>query len=129
MATWLQFGTYATDLLGDMGTAETLIKKGFNLRKALNPDPGLDILLGVLGQGLSDASNPNLSPAQRVERILVAGGEAGITGVASNAVGVLGFLAGGGPVGYVAASITTSLYLDNKVWVDYNHTYFGAAGY
>ena len=136
MATWLEFGSYATDALNDMGTATTLLKKGFRWGKALNPDPGLDFILGALGQGLSDASNPNLSNLQKGGRVVIAGIESMATGWVSNGAGGLGFLGGeflvpegGGIVGYLALSIPVSLYLDGKIWVDINHQYLGDLGY
>ena len=104
-------------------------RKTFTAGKAINPFPVVDAVVGAVGQGLTDAFNPNLSLYQRGERIGLAGVESGLTGVASDGIGFGVGLAGGGPVGYAAAQVVSSVAIDNGFWANYNHKYFGAAGY
>jgi hypothetical protein len=106
-----------------------LWRKTFTLGKAINPFPGVDALIGAAGQGLTDSFNPNLSPLQRGERLAVAFGESLLTGYASDAIGAGVALAGGGPGGYAAAQVISSIAIDNGFWATYNHKNFGAAGY
>ena len=104
-------------------------RKAITVGNAINPNPLADVAIGVVGQGLTDAFNPNLSTSQRVERVIIAAGESGITGLASDLIGAGIALGGGGPGGYAAGQVISSVIIDNVVWVNYNHTYFGAAGY
>ncbi len=103
-------------------------RKAVTWTKAFNPYPPLDMLIGAVGQGLTDAFNPNLAWYQRVERVLVAIPESGLTGVVSDIIGVGVAVGGTGPGGYVEGQVISSLLIDN-IWANYNHKYFGGAGY
>ena len=114
----------------DINFSSPLIwRKTFTSAKAINPYPVVDAIVGAAGQVLTDSFNPNLSTRQRVERGGVAFVESGLTGIASDAIGFGVSLAGGGPGGYAAAQVVSSVALDNGFWNNYNHKYFGAAGY
>ncbi len=104
-------------------------RKSVTIANAFNPDPRWDVAIGAVGQGLTDAFNPNLSAPQRVERVLVTGFESGLTGLASDAIGAGIALLGGGVGGYAGGQVISSLLIDNVVWANYNHKNFGAAGY
>jgi hypothetical protein len=121
----------AIDFVGDLGKATTLLKKGFLWGKAINPDPRLDFILGSAGQIISDLDNTDITIGQRIGRAVIVGGESMITGVAADIAGAGGFIAGeivapegGGIVGYGVASLATSVYIDEKVWNDYNQSQF-----
>ncbi len=104
-------------------------RRTFTAGKAFNPFPGIDALIGGVGQGLTDVFNPNLSPVQRGERVLISAAESLLTGYASIGIGTLVGLAGGGPVGYAGGQVVSSVVIDTIFWNNYNHKYFGAAGY
>jgi hypothetical protein len=95
---------------------------------AFNPYPLLDGAIGAVGQGLTDAFNPNLSIKQQGWRMGVAGAESALTGVASDIIGAGVAVGGTGPGGYVAGQVISSLLIDD-IWADYNHKYFGGLGY
>jgi hypothetical protein len=103
-------------------------RKAVTWTNAFNPDPRLDMLIGGVGQGLTDAFNPNLFLYQRVERVGVAVIESGLTGVASDIIGAGVAVGGTGPAGYVVGQVMSSIFIDN-LWDHYNHENFGAAGY
>ena len=131
----VNFFLYEFDLLENMGIAEKLLKRGFLLGKAINPDPGLDFILGASGQAISDLEDANLSVEQRVGRSISLGIESAITGVASDIGGLVGFGAGemisefgGGIPGYAIGALGTSVYFDAIVWPAYNQNHFSSWG-
>jgi RHS repeat-associated protein len=125
----------AVDAVRGMLTAETLLKKGFLWAKAINPNPGIDLLLGVAGQTISDLKYDDLTGEQRAKRAGVVGLESMVTGVAADVAGAGGFWlgelivpSGGGVFGYGGASLAASIYLDEHIWQDYNQSNFEGWG-
>ena len=99
----------------------------FKWGKALNPNPGLDMVAGVVGQVLSDLDKGNLTFGQRVVRAAIAGGESGITGVASVIIG--GTVAGGtSGLGYAVGQVRSSVLIDQIIWEGVNEELFPYLG-
>jgi RHS repeat-associated protein len=130
-------GTYIQILSLTIGYIKTVAAaspqmylKAFTWAKAFDPNPVLDGALGIVGQGVDDAINyPDLSTAQRIERMGVAGGESVLTGIASEGIAAVVGLATVNPIVFGAVQVGSSVAIDTWLWPAYNHKYFGAAGY